>query len=488
VTIFSDLVLNPIFFAVELELLVRLAESQIPTTTLTCSGLLPWCFQNTRHSKLACQMCISNREKGQNRASLGWHKDYELNMPVDRKNALTEIAEGMIKKYRFSSELEDLRYKEVLIGPGIIATLSFTLKTSNVELASCKNLALNLLLTSLIIVEVLPEAFVLLAPDALVVGNGRLASNWTASRVAESMGIKVFAYENLPTQSFYLAPASPAGALENVQTSLNHFSQILFDGDHLADAESFFERQRFPGSHKKEIPALTDKNIFLGLQTRGNLPTGFSKNHRNVAIFLSSEWEYAGLPEWKNRLGSSQGEIIKELLEDKNLSPEIIVWIRFHPHQRSVQHEIDLVMSLLGENCRYIFPDEEVDSYALLEACEKIITFGSTMGAEATFWGVPSILCGRSEYETLDATYNPQSNGELVDLINGDIIAKDRLKILPYGLLRLMRGIDWKYAEINYPSYPIIQGKSSSTVTVRILDFLKRFFRKIQNGLPRLPR
>ena len=488
VAIFSDLVLNPIFSAVELELLARLAESQVPTTVLTCTGLLPWCFQNTRHSKIICKLCIANREKGQNQATFGWHQQLELSIGADRKIQLIHLASEILSKVQYSLDLVELTHQGVLIGPGICSTLSFSLKNSNIELASCMDLAVRLVATSLIIVEALPEVLKFTEVDALVVGNGRLATNWAASRVAESMGVKVFSYENLPTQSFYLAPISPAGDMENVKGSLRHLSQNLLDPMQVIAAESFFEKQRFPETHKNEVQALTDKNIFLGLQTEGNLPAGFDSRQRNIAVFISSEWEFAGLPGWENHLGMSQVEILKEFLGNPALSADINIWVRFHPHQQVVPHEVELTINILGERCRYILPEEATDSYALLEACEKIITFGSTLGAEATYWGTPSILCGRAEYETLDISYNPQNHEELVQLINSDLKSKERTKALPYGLLRLMRGVDWNYAAIVYPSFPLIRGESSSSLFVRGLYFLKRLLSKIQYETTRLVR
>jgi hypothetical protein len=77
----------------------------------------------------------------------------------------------------------------------------------------------------------------------------------------------------------------------------------------------------------------------------------------------------------------------------------------------------------LGErfaNLRVIWPHDSIDSYALLDACEKTLTFGSTIGIEATYWGKPSILAGRAFYENLDCVYRPKSHDELVALLRRD--------------------------------------------------------------------
>ena len=55
------------------------------------------------------------------------------------------------------------------------------------------------------------------------------------------------------------------------------------------------------------------------------------------------------------------------------------------------------------------------------------------MGVEATFWGKPSILLGRSLYENLNACYTPKNVDELISLIEKDIPAKDRLGAIKYA-------------------------------------------------------
>jgi hypothetical protein len=46
-----------------------------------------------------------------------------------------------------------------------------------------------------------------------------------------------------------------------------------------------------------------------------------------------------------------------------------------------------------------IGPRDKHSSYQLLDQSDVVVTFGSTIGLEATFWGKPSILLGRSAWE-----------------------------------------------------------------------------------------
>ena len=58
-----------------------------------------------------------------------------------------------------------------------------------------------------------------------------------------------------------------------------------------------------------------------------------------------------------------------------------------------------------------------ISSYALLDACNTALSFGSTMGVEAVYAGKPSILVGRCVYERLGSFYTPQSHDEVVSLL-----------------------------------------------------------------------
>ena len=61
---------------------------------------------------------------------------------------------------------------------------------------------------------------------------------------------------------------------------------------------------------------------------------------------------------------------------------------------------------------------------------ETIITFGSTIGVEATYMGKKSISIGDSLYKELNCTYNPKSFRELINQIqNKNFKNKPKKKI-----------------------------------------------------------
>ena len=474
VAIFSDLILNPIFSAIELEILARLTEAGTPTTTIVCSGALPWCFQNPGHSALKCLACKSVRNLGQDLATRSLGQQLEINCAADHQKELTQTASEIIDQCKDSSELTELSYKGISVGPGIGATLSFSTKNSKPNLRKHQELVTKLLTSSMIVIEKLPALLELAKAEHLLVGSGRLATNWTASRVAEEMGIAVFAYENIPPNSFSVASLSPFLHIENMKGMITNFEkEIEINMSLISKSKDFFLSQRYPQKINEHNEALANQNIFIQRQITKNLPAEFDPSKRNIAIFTSTEWEFAFLPDWENFLGEDQGEIVSRILLNPDLSSDFVFWVRFHPNQKNSEDDVILEFKKkCGGLCNYIEPNEPVDSYALMEACEKIITFGSTIGMEATYWGIPSILCGRSEYESTDAVYRATSISDAVELINKKIEPKMQSSSFSYGLYRQKRGSEFSHVKLDFPKFPKVHGTISSSQPVKVFFFL----------------
>jgi hypothetical protein len=110
-------------------------------------------------------------------------------------------------------------------------------------------------------------------------------------------------------------------------------------------------------------------------------------------------------------------------------------------------------------NLTVIWPKDQVDSYSLLDACDKIITFGSTIGIEAAYWGKISILAGRAVYERLDCIYKPSNHEELITLIKSDLKPLNNYSTLLYANREITHGIPFN----NFKEKKMINGLSVGT-------------------------
>ncbi len=238
----------------------------------------------------------------------------------------------------------------------------------------------------------------------------------------------------------------------------------------------------------RKIGANTEWYSFIEKQETGKLPAGWDPARKNVVIFNSSEDEFVGMgDEWKNPIYKFQADGIRRIVDDAiNRYPDIMFYIRVHPNLTGVNNrDTGLIGDLKNSGRRNVVviePDSVISSYSLLDAAHQVITFGSTMGVEATFWGKPSILAGRSFYEDMDAAYQVGSHEELMDLVGSDIEPKPQIHAIRYGYYTKTFGEDFKYWKATDYSTGTFKGQSlkcePSSMLVRRLMVAYRDFRK----------
>jgi hypothetical protein len=219
---------------------------------------------------------------------------------------------------------------------------------------------------------------------------------------------------------------------------------------------------------------------FVADQKRELLPADWNPARRNVAVFMSSEFEFAAIgPEYNNRLYKDQNDALARIARAlEGIDTPVHLNIRMHPNMKGIKNaNVDWLLALRSPKATLIPPDSPVSSYALLRACEKTLVFGSTMGMEAVYWGKPSILAGPAIYHALDGTYNPDSHDELIELLLADLPAKPQEAALKYGYHELRKGIEHVYYQPDTPFKGRWRGRyvdESFPWHLRLTDYLAR--------------
>ena len=487
VTFLADNCFNPIFFALETELLGRLIDVGKNVKTIDCDGVLPWCFSNPLHLGRICVACKSIRKNGHEIAFKGAHERMILEVEPHILRMLEPLVDNWCSEFERAQELLTLTHREVLIGPGIVSTLSFMTKEPNPDLRKNSNAVRRLFLSSLIMTDSLDRLFSSQDVGTLVVGNGRLATSWIASRIAEKYGNEVFSYEILPvTKSLKLVRGSPVHDIQVLKRQMVDIANALEADESLKfDAIDFFEQNRYPRNNQNaEVAALATTNIYVRRHKSGKIPDHFDKTKRNIAVMTSSEWEYAALPGWSNSVGNSQVEILRDLVGSGLLNEDIVLWVRCHPDLiSSMSNEVQSLRDLSGLQLQVIPPQDECDSYALMEVCEKVVTFGSTMGIEAPYWGKPSILSGRAEYENLGAVEVVVTINELIEKVNQKLEPVSPHLVYPYGIYRKEIGIPLIISSLKFPDHPLVRGQKTSKIWLEVMIISWKSIRKSQRKI-----
>ena len=316
--------------------------------------------------------------------------------------------------------------------------------------------------------------------------NGRFASTRGALRACQEVeGLEVITHERGADIGKYgLFPNAMPHDRELWVAETERKWEAAANRDEAMETGRRFYRERKVGEN-------IEWYSYIENQKPGKLPEGWNPAQRNVVIFNSSEDEFVGLgDEWKNPIYPFQGDGIRQIVDDAaDRYPDVMFYLRVHPNLTGVSNRdtafIDDLKMSGRKNLIVIDPDSDISSYSLLDAADQVITFGSTVGIEATFWGKPSILAGRAFFEDSDAVYRADSHGDLMDLIGSAVEPRPEIDAIKYGYYTKIFGEDFKYWSAEGFSNGTFRGKSvkcepASWLVRRLKMFSSDLMRKVR--------
>lgn len=191
---------------------------------------------------------------------------------------------------------------------------------------------------------------------------------------------------------------------------------------------------------------------FTKNQIKDRLPVGFDMNKENIAFFNSSIDEVYAFDSWKHPFADTENEIIEAMLEHYKDDENKHFYLRVHPNlTRAKKKKATQIREINSfkkkyKNLTVIEPDEKIDTYALIEAADKVLTTYSTVGFEATYWGKVSIIAGKAPYEDYDCVYKANSLKEFFNFIDDKSLKpKPKENAYPYAYFLEVQGEDNKY-------------------------------------------
>ena len=479
----SDHLLGPIFRGLQFDLMSLADRAGKSQWLLACERDLPWCLANPQHRSFDCTRCLSNVSHIERRLGSGFRTVRIKDQRLQGRDGVQELM-SHVEECTSMADVEALRFVDTPLGPGIAAGLAITLRDRPQNLGDHRLLLRSITESAVTSYLSMKEHLTSEGTGLVVLANGRTPNSWAAHLAAQELGAPFAIYEWIPANrgirvEYNRLVLSVEGTVERAD-----FYKDLSSSNKEARkfAEGFFHSNRFDRSAGKLFTNVTSSlNVFLADQVDGKMPEGFSTDKRNIAIFSSSEWEFAGLPGWENSLGSSQADIVMKLLELGTLSDDFHLWLRIHPALvGSRSQELKSLLSLTHPQLTVIGPSDGIDTYSMMEACEKVVTFGSTVGIEAVYWGKPSILCGRTPYESLGACIRPSTIQGLADAIRNDPVVPDRAKAIPYGLMAREEGVQLTQVEFSADFMPFVGKRPlAEHGTLRMLFAAKRRWIKV---------
>jgi hypothetical protein len=418
---------------------------------LVCDSTINICKSNPKAEKIVCAWC--GRYRKNQFSSLP--KNVEI---LRYGDFYTPEKKSVVESLKFDYDsvgaIKKLFYKNVKIGYGAFS--SYVTLTRNLypdindEFRSYFNRYLK---AECVLIEVLAGVLDKVRPDLVSLYNGRHFETRPVFEFSRSLGYSTKCYENLKIGKskrknfIFFENALP----HNIKSIGNLIRGTWDDAKNLTEDEKTAIGESFFNNRKASLFA-GDK-VYTRNQRYGMMPDGFDESKRNIAIFTSSEDEFASIDNEydDDQIFASQQRGIAEILEHFKSDSNIHFYVRIHPNLKKIKYRYHL--SLLGycdlyPNVTVIQANDEISSYSLMENVEKVIVFGSTIGVEACYWGKPVILLCAAFYNYLDICYKPKDAEEAFSLITAnDLPAKGKADALRYGFYSMYdRNQDFKYS------------------------------------------
>lgn len=399
----------------ELEILLAKIQIEVDNgnsvTVLRCgAGKRLSCTSNLFGLSAVCAACKSRASRGLS-SVVGKHEVFTISLRKRNEPILRNDLDGLRSKYDFKNFLyEGQDLGQAAYSSYISATRDLDMEGIGAA-AVCRGLLVNAINTFHGVTEVVTDRKI----TKLVVYNGRQCNSRAALRAAQNLGVdvEVMEFSGVNYDCVYEYKNHLPQEIGNL------FNYIIKVDEKRTVGKEKVAEKYFQGKRAGE--ALNDFKSYTKDQIKGALPNGFDHNNHNVVIFNSSEDEFAALGgEYDDTLYESQLSGIERLCEGLSGFDNLRLYLRIHPNLSGLGWGFATRLASLSsryDNITVISARSSISSYALLDACDKVITFGSTMTMEAVYAGKPSILLGRSIYERFEGVYCPKSHKDALKLI-----------------------------------------------------------------------
>lgn len=405
---------------------------------MICKGELKTCFFNPYHRSVLCYYCQSHIKNG---LKIIKHKNLKILNYPDISIDYNKIPEN----FQNINKLKEFTINNVSVGlasaSSLISRLNREHKLDTLKYANEVNVELrnSFFISRIFEKYIFPE----IDPDLVYIFNGRISTTAPIVDVCKNYNKNFITHERGgQIGRYWLVKNTIPHDVENVYKEIRGLCENLNGKDLISNGSKFFIDRR----NRVEQGWFS----FTTQQKLNLLPSSISKGKKNIMIFNSTIEEFAAVKGWEKPLFLFEDEIeaLSTILDYFRNDESKMFYLRIHPNLRGYNNsQIRDLLNLASRfaNLEIILPESPVDSYSLLDNADLVITFGSTIGIEATFWNKPSIQLGMAFYNDTDSVYIPKSIEQLFDLINSDLPSLEKEGAYKYGVWELYRGEPYKY-------------------------------------------
>ena len=394
------------------------------------------------------------------------------------------------------TDLQKIQYDEVNVGMAVSSFLLSLTKDSDPILNQYRRLINNLELTFYQIFGYFDSLNLDSSEDEIWVCNGRPFHERVVFEYALSESIPIKFYEiggdGSNQERWILHDNSPHNRIKHQDSIKQHFE---LSNPNLSLIDNWFQSQR-PGGQN-----VFARNFHLSIESNSlyDFYVFFSSSDDEVSA-ISQDW----ISSWKTQLNA-----VNELISFFAQRPDLKLVIRVHPNQKNKSKNDRNKWKSLVSHSRNVFIynfDSNINSYELLSKAKGVITYGSTIGVEASYLKKPAALLSNSRWdciipqeylknsEDIESWINKVNKNEMFD---NSQLEECYLGSLMWGYYMQTAGNKWSFLKIKRDFRKVnvgyLGGKSLKPYFLvigitRVIRFLRLHVVEIQLDLSRFNR
>lgn len=431
----------PIHWEASLEFAQRFIDSGQEVVILRCGGEIGSCDSNLSNRKSVCRACIRRQSRGvsllDSPVKMSWIDEPspdQVKLVLDSTNSFTSL-----------SDWTNWQIGGFDIGQAVHSSLAsdwaFRDHEPDINDPIVRHQFQRLAVASLTTFETARRVITSSKIKTAVIFNGRLSITRAIVSACKEAQIPFATHERGPTLSrFGIWINSLPHDVDATKKQVIDLYRSIGPAAARDYSEEVYLDRRFG--------KVDNWHSFTKSQRLGSDAGMTESNAFRIVIFTSSQTEFVALNEgWNRQIFTSQEVALCELLKlIPKVRPHSKVWIRMHPNQAGNNREIGFVSAFASDRVHVVLPQSDVDSYALMTKANLVVSFGSTTGIEAAYWGSASLLLGPSPYGGLGSTYEPKDLKEIESILMNDPKPLPTFGAEMYGAYLRISGLEFQYA------------------------------------------
>ncbi len=357
-----------------------------------------------------------------------------INLLRNKKN-LIYSDQIMIKNFKINQnklnstyKIKKLYYKNFDVGEAILSNLVSFKKVSSLDFSINIKKIKKFYSSAISLYQKALDDIDKIKPSKVYVFNGRFVYPRSIIRACQSKNIRFGCYDKgVSNKSYRIRDYDWINKFE-----LQKQIQSLWKKKKNKKNFKKIYKKWFEDRKSNKFNLQTDQSYTLSQ----NLNFVKSNQKKIISFFTSSDDEKVALgSEWISYFGT-QVKALEALIASIDYRLFNLV-IRVHPNVAFKAESEKRVWKNLkkkhskNKNIQLILYDDKIKSYSLLDESKVIVTTGSTIGIEATFYSKPSILLSPSQYDTCKGYFIAKNNLELKKLLKKNLKAKNKYSFMP---------------------------------------------------------